>query len=40
VAHVKVTIQRLAAGLTLKVTQGHQNCLCSIGHIWLPISDL
>jgi len=33
---VKITFERLAVGMTLKVTQGHRNCLYSIGHISLP----
>jgi len=34
------TLERLAVGMNLKVTQGHRNCLYSIGHILLPISGL
>jgi len=39
-SHGKITSERLAVGMTVKVTHGHQNFLYSTGHISLPISGL
>jgi len=36
----KITLECLALVMTLKVTQGHRNCLYLIGHTLHPISGL
>jgi len=36
----KITLERLALGMTLKVTQGYLSCHYLVGHISLPIISL
>jgi len=38
--HEKSHLKHVQLGMTLKMTQGHRNCLYSIGYVSLPVSGV